>query len=500
MRVVATHAACYFVHVQSQGPRVLGRYALYDEIASGGMATVHYGRLLGAVGFSRTVAIKRLHPHYAKDPEFVSMFLDEARLAARIRHPNVVQTLDVVALDGELFLVMEYVQGESLHRISNAAHRDEQRAPLNVTSAIVCGLLHGLHAAHEATNDRGEPLNIVHRDVSPQNVLVGTDGSVRVIDFGVAKAAGRMHTTQDGNIKGKLSYMSPEQLHAQKLDRRSDIFAAGIVLWESLTGQRLFKSETEGATLKRVLDHPIDPPSRVVAGIPKQLDEVALRALQRTPSKRFHTAREMALALESCVPPASPTRVAAWLEDVVGESLSARARTLARIEEQGGSTGSYAPATHQNSEATEVDAPASQSNVSMSSTRRFLVSRSPRQWLSYAVVALVAGLGGLTIARWESWRAPKGAPIEEPGRSSPTLASSSTTTSAAPPASISEVSAPIVSAGTVHSVTATGTVKPGPPRVPAGKPRATTASPGSKKPCVPSYVDDAGIKQYRDCP
>src|SRR5262245_51026591 len=170
---------------------VIGRYALHGELASGGMATVHLGRLLGPVGFSRTVAIKRLHAQYAQDPEFVSMFLDEARLAARIRHPNVVPTLDVVATSGELFLVMEYVPGESLSRLARAARDRMERMPPRIVSAIMSGVLHGLHAAHEAKSERGEPLGIVHRDVSPQNVLVGTDGVARVLDFGVAKAAGR---------------------------------------------------------------------------------------------------------------------------------------------------------------------------------------------------------------------------------------------------------------------------------------------------------------------
>src|ERR1041385_2717351 len=194
-------------------PRLIGRYALFGEIASGGMATVHFGRLVGPVGFSRTVAIKRLHPQYAKDPEFVSMFLDEARLAARIQHPNVVTTLDVVALPNEVFLVMEYVQGESLSRLVKNTTKAGERMPWGHIVSVMAGMLHGLHAAHEAKSERREPLNIVHRDVSPQNVLVGTDGVARVLDFGVAKAAMRVGSTRDNQMKGKLSYMSPEQLN-----------------------------------------------------------------------------------------------------------------------------------------------------------------------------------------------------------------------------------------------------------------------------------------------
>src|SRR5580692_2033966 len=198
--------------------RIVGRYAIYGELASGGMATVHLGRLLGPVGFSRTVAIKRLHEQFAKDPDFVSMFLDEARLCARIKHPNVVPTLDVIAGDRQLLLVMDYVQGESLSRLFRSAVARGERIPLKVTVAIVSGMLHGLHAAHEAKDERGEPLGIVHRDVSPQNVLVGIDGVARVLDFGVAKARGRLHTTQDGRVKGKLSYMAPEQLRSEAVD------------------------------------------------------------------------------------------------------------------------------------------------------------------------------------------------------------------------------------------------------------------------------------------
>src|SRR5580700_10113505 len=210
----------------------VGRYALHHEIASGGMATVHIGRLLGPVGFARTVAIKRLHAHMARNPEFVAMFLDEARLAARIRHPNVVSTLDVVATEGELFVVMEYVPGDSLARLLHAAREAGEPVPLPVAASIMVDVLHGLHAAHEASDERGQPLGLVHRDVSPHNVLVGTDGAAHVIDFGIAKAAGRAQVTREGQLKGKLAYMAPEQLKGgtggSKVDRRADVFGAAV--------------------------------------------------------------------------------------------------------------------------------------------------------------------------------------------------------------------------------------------------------------------------------
>ena len=278
---------------------IVGRYALYEAIAAGGMATVHYGRLLGPVGFSRTVAIKRLHTQFARDPEFVSMFLDEARLAARIRHPNVVPTLDVVATDGELFLVMEYVPGESLAKLVRTAAGLGTVIPPRIVSAIVCGLLRGLHAAHEATNERGEPLGIVHRDVSPQNVLVGIDGQSRVLDFGVAKAAGRLQTTRDGKLKGKLAYMSPEQVSGVEVDRRTDLFSLGAALWEITCGRRLFKGGTDVETGKKVMAAEVPHPAVLLPGYPNELATIILRALSKDRALRYQTAADLGKDLDA---------------------------------------------------------------------------------------------------------------------------------------------------------------------------------------------------------
>lgn len=303
---------------------------LYDEIASGGMATVHYGRLLGPVGFSRTVAIKRLHPQFARDQEFVAMFVDEARLAARIRHPNVVPTLDVVATDGELFLVMDYVQGESLSRLLRASHT-KGPIPIAVTSAIFCGTLHGLHAAHEATDEQGNPLGLVHRDVSPQNILVGAEGIARVLDFGVAKAAGRVQTTGRGRIKGKLAYLAPEQIEGT-VTRQTDLFSTAVALWEVLTGKRLFQGQEPPEVIRKILACDIDPPSKYAPDLPPGVDAVVMRALERDPQNRYATAREMAMALEGCMGLASPTQVGAWVELVAHDALARRAAIVAEIE------------------------------------------------------------------------------------------------------------------------------------------------------------------------
>jgi serine/threonine-protein kinase len=316
-----------------RGPiRVVGRYALYNEIAAGGMATVHIGRLLGPVGFARTVAIKRLHPQFAKDPEFVSMFLDEARLAARVQHPNVVATIDVVATDGELFLIMDYVRGESLSRLVRTARKLGVHMPPRIAAAIICGFLHGLHSAHEAKNERGERLNLVHRDVSPQNVLVGADGIARVLDFGIAKAAGRVQVTKDGQIKGKLAYMPPEQLSGRDVTRAVDIYASAVVMWEALTGERLFKGETEAETLSKILRDPVVPPSEIVPNLPRAFDAPLMQALSRDAKARQGTARELSLQLEKCVGIASPTEVGEWVESTVGPVLSAREEQIAAIE------------------------------------------------------------------------------------------------------------------------------------------------------------------------
>jgi serine/threonine-protein kinase len=235
----------------ARSARVVGRYVLHGEIASGGMATVHFGRLVGPAGFARPVAIKRLRPQFASDPEFVKMFLDEARLAARIAHPNVVPTLDVVDADDEVFLVMEYVQGVTLAQLARAAKRCGLPIPPSIAVAIVVGILQGLHAAHVARDDLGERLDLVHRDVSPQNALVGADGVTRLLDFGIAKASGRLQTTRDGQLKGKLSYMAPEQVRNEPTTPRTDIYAASVVLWELLTGQRLFYADSEVGTITK---------------------------------------------------------------------------------------------------------------------------------------------------------------------------------------------------------------------------------------------------------
>lgn len=313
-------------------PERVGRYLLFESIAQGGMAQVHLARMVGPVGFSRIVAIKRLHPHLALEAEFVSMFLDEARLAARVRHPNVVPILDVVSLPTELFIVLDYVAGESLSSLWRAGRQSEARIPADIVCAILVGALTGLHAAHEAKSETGGPLSIVHRDVSPQNVMVGEDGLARVLDFGIAHAAERLATTRIGEVKGKPSYMSPEQLSGANVDRRTDVYSAGVVAWELLTGQRLFLGEGDAQIFELVKNGAKQSVRMLVPEVPAELDAVVMKAIAGDPALRFQTARDFALALEHALTPASQRAVADWVQRVAGKALAERAERVASIE------------------------------------------------------------------------------------------------------------------------------------------------------------------------
>ncbi len=324
------------MHSSTPPPSSIGRYILYDELASGGMAAVHFGRLTGPAGFARPVAIKRLHAQFARDPEFVRMFLDEARLAARIQHPNVVPILDVLRVKGEVILVMDYVAGDSLSRLNRLLRRRSERMPPLVAVGIVAGMLHGLHAAHEAKDDRGVPLELVHRDVSPENALVGTDGVARLIDFGIAKASGRLQTTRSGQLKGKLAYMAPEQVQGHPLTRRADVYSAAVILWETLTSQRLFEADNEANLLAKMLESTAPVPSSIVPSLPRSLDRAVLRGLQRDPADRYESAREMAAHVQACIGVAAPAEIAEWLERMLGDELRERAARIESIERDAG--------------------------------------------------------------------------------------------------------------------------------------------------------------------
>ena len=318
--------------------RRLDRYELIGEIATGGMATVFLARLGGVGGFQRFVAIKRLHPHLAAEAEFVEMFLDEARLAAGIHHPHVVPILEVGTSDSGYYLVMEYIEGDTLARIIARAVSTGDLVPRPIVVRIMLDSLAGLHAAHELADPGGQLVGLVHRDVSPQNVLVGVDGSSRITDFGVARATARLSTTRAGQLKGKLAYMSPEQTKGEDIDRRADLFSMGILLWEALVGRRLFKADNEAATISRVLMDKIPLLSSVNPAIPREFDEVSVKALRREARARYQTAAEMADALERAaraaaatshdVGVASPREVAAYVQKVIGNEVAAQRESV----------------------------------------------------------------------------------------------------------------------------------------------------------------------------
>jgi serine/threonine-protein kinase len=323
--------------------RRVGRYELLYEIAAGGMASVYLARARGASGFERIVAAKIPHPHLRKDEEFAPMFLDEARLAAKIHHPNVVPVLDFGEA-GALYLVMDYVEGHHLAGLIRAAGKKGQRIPPGVTLRILVDALSGLHAAHELKDTSGAPLNIVHRDTSPQNVLIGVDGIARITDFGIARAEARATITRDGQVKGKLSYIAPEQLAGEAVTRRADIFGMGVLLWEALVGQRLFRADSEAETVNLLLSGEVRRPSTIVPGLPSTLDDVVLKALERYPDQRYATAAEFADALENCgVKVATPRQVAALVEELVGESLAQRREEVKNILESGAEFTSLSP-------------------------------------------------------------------------------------------------------------------------------------------------------------
>ncbi|MBN8614030.1 MAG: protein kinase [Deltaproteobacteria bacterium] len=298
--------------------RMLDRYEIIAEIAKGGMGTVYLARLEGAGGFERLMAIKLMHEHLAEEEQFVTMLLDEARTAASIHHPNAVGIVDVCASPVGYYLVMNYVDGFSLWQVMTHPKLDD-RERIRITTRMIADSLHGLHAAHTAKNAKGERLGIVHRDVSPQNVIVGTDGMGRIVDFGIALAASRVATSRPGMLKGKPSYMAPEQARGDACDGRTDVFAMGIVLWESLVNERLFWAEMDVAVLMQVMDCNIERPDARRPHIPAALADVAMKALARSPGDRYATARDFAVALEKAAEAAGLLATTHEVEDRLSE-------------------------------------------------------------------------------------------------------------------------------------------------------------------------------------
>lgn len=437
------------------GSRRIGNYHLFEPLSSGGTADVHFARQVGALGFERMVAIKASHTGLEANSPFRKMLEDEARIVSRIRHSNVIAPVDVVLTDSELFLVLEYVPGETIAELIALL---ESRIPIVIACTIMAGALRGLHAAHEARDMKGAPLGLIHRAVSPQNILVGEDGVPRVFDFGIALARDRTQTTEEGVLKGKLAYMSPEQISdGFALDCRTDIYSAGVVLWEMLTGRRLFKGSTPALLLEQLQIGATKPPSAFAAEIPSALDEVVMRALSPRREDRFPTALEFAKELETHFPPARADALAQWLTETAGVALRERAKRVQEIESTEIDLGSSIASTDPSTEATEAGA-----------------TRSPRRWVVAGVFLLLGSLA-LFARRWatEDAAPPRELP-EPPPSTSPSIPSAPVTT---------DRLAPSPSADTLHTVKTKAV-----PRI----------TPKIRPGCDPPYdIDPHGQKVYR---
>ncbi len=493
--------------------RIVGRYAIFQPIGAGGMAAVHLARHLDDTGAPRVVAVKRMHSHGGEEPAFVHVLIDEARLSSRVHHPNVVPTLDVVVEEGEVLLVMEYAVGESLYRLVSEAVQRGQQLPISVAATIAVDILRGLQGAHEATDEQGQSLNLVHRDVSPQNVIVGVDGVARLLDFGVAKARGRLQSTHDGQLKGKLAYMSPEQVQGN-VSQRSDVFSASVVLWETLTGRRLFDAVNEGAILNLLLNARLSAPSSIRPDVPPALDGVVLRGLARDPDDRFGSAAEMADAVAGACGLAPRAHVAQWVQRLAAERLEQRARQVALVSslswealqtaETGLPRGSLPPFM----DGARLSSP----TTIRSHTVTPPPSRSHVTWMAYAAVPaiLVAGL----VAWWMMpVRSAPSVGVEPAIGSVATDVRGNTDAQAPDPAStpIAITSAPVKppppqptrrtlgaasARATAPSIatSASPPAKPPPPSPTVPAPTGPAKRPGCEQ---PSYIDEHGITRYK---
>ena len=418
------------------------RYEPLVKIASGGMATVFVGALRGPLGFQQLVAIKRPHEHLLEDPKFREAMLAEARVASRIHHANVVDVRDLEVVGESIQLIMDYVEGAALGQLIVIAARTGALIPAGIAVRIVLDACAGLHAVHELADGEGAPLELVHRDISPQNILVGLDGVARVTDFGVAKEAESTGTpTTQGTLKGKLGYLAPEYVRGGRIDRRIDVFAMGVVLWEALTHRRLFRGANEGDTLDRVLHEEAPRVSGVADGLGEALDPVVAKALAKRPEERFQSALDLSCALEEAARSAGVLAghadVARMLREAVGEELEQR-RQVVRERLAASASVSVAGAASGGASAPPLasgstSAPMAQT-PSASMVRRTM-GRVPR-WIAALMIAAMIAAAGVARMVWNA-RSPEGpAPAIvalETAREPATQEPASTADAAAPP-------------------------------------------------------------------
>jgi serine/threonine-protein kinase len=446
------------------------------------MASVHLGRLTGPAGFSRVVALKLLHPGYATEPEYYTMLLDEARISSRIVHPNVVQTLDVVQQGERLCIVMEYVHGASLADAIRELRERSERIPPAIAASIMVGVLRGLHAAHEARGEDGTPLGVVHRDISPQNIVVGVDGVARVLDFGVARALRKAHVTREGHVKGKLAYMAPEQLSGATVTRQADIRGAGMVLWEALVGRKHFDEENDARLMMRVLTEEVPPPSQFAPDVGDALDAVVLRAVALDKRARFETADEMATALELATRAASTAEVAAWVARTADDLLDTRSQLVRQAESTDEVTGSLdAPRSDATADGTAV----------VTRVDRPAFGRK-RMWPAIAALAVLAGAGFAFVRLHASARPAPSAAAAAVAASVPAEPPTAPSTLVLDPVVVPIAStSPIVDPSSIPSAAR-------PKAHGAPRPAAQAHSPAARSACDPPFSIDAdGMKHYK---
>ncbi|MEZ4450741.1 MAG: serine/threonine-protein kinase [Nannocystaceae bacterium] len=315
-------------------PQSIGPYTVLERISAGGMAEVYKAKQHGVEGFERLVAIKRILPHIASDPEFIAMFQAEAKLAVQLTHGNIAQIYKLGRHEDSFYIALEFVDGRDIGALLDYAQKKDKPIPLHYACYIIARVCEGLDYAHQKRDPSGNPLNVIHRDISPPNILVSYEGEVKLIDFGLAKAASSSIHTQAGIIKGKLAYMSPEQVRGEKLDSRSDVFAVGVVFYELLVGKRLFRRTSDLETYQAVRECTVPVPSTVNPQIPPRLSEIMLKALAKEPGERFQTAGEMQNQIQEFMFRANLTtrgeQLGEWMRRVFLKRAKPQARTAAR--------------------------------------------------------------------------------------------------------------------------------------------------------------------------
>jgi serine/threonine protein kinase len=314
------------------GIGTVGKYELLKQLAVGGMAEIYLARQTGPEGFSKLVVIKRILPGLVAQERFIDMFLDEARVAASFNHPNIVQIFDLNRENDNFFIAMEYIHGEDMKTVVRRCAQLHQRIPIEHVVKIMSGVLDGLHYAHHQVNLDGNRVGIVHRDISPHNIIVSFEGAIKIVDFGIAKARNEISTTLPGRVKGKHAFMSPEQVRGEELDGRSDVFAVGIVMYELLTWSRLFKRKQNIETLKAVTEAPVRRPSRLNPRISPELERIVLKALDRNLSSRYQSAQEMQMDLEEYLHNSglrsNPILMTKFMVELFADKLEAREKAL----------------------------------------------------------------------------------------------------------------------------------------------------------------------------